>query len=60
MRRRAITEPSGLLSTASTNSPGVGKPGCLDPAPGDWVEPKGPMESFGFDDWPGVGVVYAD
>jgi len=31
-----------------------------NPAPSDWVEPEGPMESFGFQDWPGVGVVYAD
>jgi hypothetical protein len=31
----------------------------VDPSPSDWVEPEGPMESFGFEDWPGVGVVYA-
>jgi len=30
------------------------------PAPKEWVKPTGPMESFGFEDWPGVGVVYAD
>jgi hypothetical protein len=38
----------------------IGKLEYLDPAPKDWVEPEGPMESFGFEDWPGVGVVYAD
>jgi len=38
----------------------IGKLEYADPAPSDWVEPEGPMESFGFEDWPGVGVVYAD
>ncbi len=38
----------------------IGKLEYADPAPSDWVEPEGPMESFGFEDWPVVGVVYAD
>jgi len=38
----------------------IGKLEYADPAPGEWVEPEGSMESFGFEDWPGVGVVYAD
>ena len=38
----------------------IGKLKYHDPAPSDWVEPEGPMESFGFEDWPGVGAVYAD
>ena len=38
----------------------IGKLEYADPAPKEWVEPEGPMESFGFEDWPGVGVVYAD
>ncbi len=38
----------------------IGKLEYADPAPMEWVEPEGPMESFGFEDWPGVGVVYAD
>ena len=33
----------------------IGKLETLDPAPKDWVEPEGPMESFGFEDWPGWG-----
>ncbi len=39
-------------------SHGIGKLENLDPAPSDWVGPEGPMESFGFEDWP--GVVYAN
>jgi len=38
----------------------IGKLEYDDPAPKEWSEPEGPMESFGFEDWPGVGVVYAD
>ncbi len=38
----------------------IGKLEYADPAPKEWIEPEGPMESFGFQDWPGVGVVYAD
>ena len=38
----------------------IGKLENFDPSPSDWVEPEAPMESFGFEDWPGVGVVYAD
>lgn len=38
----------------------IGKLDSIDPAPSDWVEPEGPMESFGFDELPGVGIVYAD
>ncbi len=38
----------------------IGKLEYADPAPTDWVEPEDPMESFGFEDWTGVGVVYAD
>ena len=38
----------------------IGKLDYLDPAPSDWVEPEGPMENFGFEDWPGVRVVYAE
>ena len=38
----------------------IGKLENFDPAPKEWTEPEGPMESFGFEDWPGVGVVYAD
>ena len=38
----------------------IGKLENVDPDPSDWVEPEGPMESFGFEDWQGVGVVYAD
>ena len=38
----------------------IGKLEYADPAPKEWSEAEGPMESFGFEDWPGVGVVYAD
>ena len=38
----------------------IGKLENFDPAPSDWVEPEGPMESFGFEDWRGVVVVYVD
>jgi len=47
-----------VLGVPTTNV--IGKLEHLDPAPSDWVEPEGPMESFGFDDWQGVGIVYAD
>jgi hypothetical protein len=43
------------------NHPPIGRQAGLHrSAPKEWVEPEGPMESFGFEDWPGVGVVYAD
>jgi hypothetical protein len=50
----------GLISTPRTTRLSVGKLDSIDPAPKEWVEPEGPMESFGFEDWPGAGVVYAD
>jgi hypothetical protein len=58
--RRTIMQLNGLISTVRAASPDGGKLDSIDPAPREWVEPEGPMESFGFEDWPGVGVVYAD
>ena len=37
-----------------------GKLESFDPDHKEWVKPAGPMKSFGFRDWTGVGVVYAD
>ena len=38
----------------------IGKLEHSDPAPNDWAEPEGSLETFGFEDWPELGVVYAD